>query len=82
MILLDINEWLDVIGCDRAYKKDMKETYEKTIPELQAQLSKVVEWLMKHRQEPQKTGDGKEYEWFLIPSDEYQTLLKEAKDGE
>jgi hypothetical protein len=35
--LLTINEWLDVIGCDRAYRKDMKETYTKTLPELQVQ---------------------------------------------
>ncbi len=35
--LLSINEWLDAIGCDRAYKKDMKATYEKIKPELEAQ---------------------------------------------
>ena len=38
--LLTINEWLDAIGCDRAYKKDMKETYQKAIPELKAQMIK------------------------------------------
>ncbi len=40
-LLLTINEWLDAIGCDRAYRKDMKETYKKAIPELKAQLAKL-----------------------------------------
>ena len=46
--VLGINEWLDAIGCDRAYKKDMKATYEKAKVELQAQikdtLRQVLEW--------------------------------------
>jgi len=42
-LLLTINEWLDAIGCDRTYRKDMKETYQKTIPELKAQLAKCRE---------------------------------------
>lgn len=39
--LLTLNEWLDALGIDRAYRKDMKETYQKDIPALQAQLAKV-----------------------------------------
>jgi hypothetical protein len=35
--LLTINEWLDTIGCDRAYRKDMKDTYNKALVELKAQ---------------------------------------------
>ena len=44
--ILTINQWLDTIGCDRAYRKDMRETYRKTMPELEAQAlatAKVVE---------------------------------------
>lgn len=40
--LLTINEWLDAIGCDRAYKKDMKETYQKAQVELKAQDTKTA----------------------------------------
>jgi len=45
--LLTINEWLDTIGCDRVYKKDMKETYAKTLPELQAQDAKTRQQVAK-----------------------------------
>lgn len=39
--VLDINHWLDRNGIDRAYKKDMKPTYEAVKPdlELQAEIS-------------------------------------------
>lgn len=40
--LLTINKWLDSIGCDRCYRKDMKEAYQKTIPELKAQDAKTA----------------------------------------
>ncbi len=41
-LLLEINEWLDSLGIDRAYRKDMKESYQKDLPALKAQLAKVL----------------------------------------
>ena len=35
--ILEINEWLALHGIDRAYKKDMKSTYETIKEDLQAQ---------------------------------------------
>ena len=35
--ILGINEWLDAHGIDKAYKKDMKQTYENIKKDLQAQ---------------------------------------------
>ena len=40
--LLTINEWLDALGIDRAYKKDMKQTFEKERPSRVAQDAKTV----------------------------------------
>lgn len=40
--LLTLNEWLDALGIDRAYRKDMKDTYQKDIPALEAQLAKAL----------------------------------------
>ncbi len=40
-LLLEINEWLDSLGIDRAYRKAMKESYQKDLPALKAQLAKV-----------------------------------------
>lgn len=37
---LAINEWLDELGTDRAYKKDMKETYAMVLPHMKAQVVK------------------------------------------
>jgi len=39
--LLTINEWLDVIGCDRCYRKDMKDTYNRILVEFKAQDAKT-----------------------------------------
>ena len=35
--ILPMDNWLESIGCDRTYRKDMKDTYEKIKPELKAQ---------------------------------------------
>ena len=44
--LLTINEWLDLHGIDRAYKKEMERTYERNIKgDLEAQLDKVLKIL-------------------------------------
>ena len=43
--VMGINEWLDYQGIDRAYRKDMKPTYEKIKEDLQAQLDKDKETL-------------------------------------
>ncbi len=46
-LLLEINEWLDSLGIDRAYRKDMKESYQKDLPALKAQLAKVKQHYVK-----------------------------------
>ena len=45
--LLTMNEWLDLHGIDRAYKKDMKPTYERIKEDLKAQLDKIFKALEK-----------------------------------
>ncbi len=73
--LLTINEWLDAIGCDRCYRKDMKETYNKAIPELTAQDAKtrkeVASWLTR-----KVYSDG-----LLIPHSIVEALKEGGKEA-
>ena len=40
-VVLTINEWLDALSIDRAYRKDMRSSYLGDIPALKAQLAKA-----------------------------------------
>lgn len=87
--VLDINKWLDAIGCDRAYKKDMKETYQRTLPELQTQALATTEAVLdavkgkiKGVENPNKPDPIREYDhtvtqaWADGFEAFHQTILK------
>ena len=48
--LLDFNEWLEAIGCDKAYSRYMKDTYKLATGELNAQLAKAISIIRKQQQ--------------------------------
>ena len=87
--VLDINQWLDLHGIDRAYKRDMKTTYQHFQAELEHQakitwdkaIREVVEWIV--TQQLPKEYQAEEYKGLVVVANkQWQAKLKEWGLGE